>query len=175
MLPTVTCWRYVLPNVSHEGWAIVHLDAAGFFGVVSDFGNYAHQWIRWGDQDFREFFLELKDPDYLCSKLGRPTHFNRVTTATVFRRDILEGRFRDEYDRVTARQLWNAVAEFLDDDHSADWLLEQTSAIGPDAWELLCYDYDPELRRFAQRVWPRIQVAIREGLARETISAGRVI
>lgn len=169
----VTCWRYAIPNVHHQGWAIVHIDSSGFLGVVSDFGNYAHQWVSWGDKDFREFLLELgrTDKDYLHSKLGRRTCFDRAATAQAFREDILEGRRQNGYDQKTARQLWDAVAEFLDDDHSADWLLENTSAI-VDGWEMLRYDYESLLRGFVQHVWPRIQAAIREDLTREAIPSG---
>ncbi len=160
----VTCWRYALPNVHYQGWAIVHIDSSGFLGIASDFGNYAHQWVSWGDQDFRQFLADLRDGGYLCSKLGRETNFDRVATAKAFREDILEGRRQNGYDQKTARQLWDAVAEFLDDDHSADWLLENTSAM-VDGWEMLRYDYESLLRGFVQHVWPRIQAAIREDLA----------
>lgn len=61
---------------------------------------------------------------------------------------------------------WDAVAEFLDDNHSVDWLLENTNAL-VDGWEMLRYDYESLLRGFVQNVWPRIQAAIREDLARE--------
>ena len=42
----VICWRYVIPNVQYDGWAIVHVDSSGFLGIVSDFGNYAYRWVN---------------------------------------------------------------------------------------------------------------------------------
>lgn len=56
--------RYDVP-----GWAVVHVDSKGFFGVVSDYGNYAYHWINWGQKSFVDFLEQLK-PDYLCKKLS---------------------------------------------------------------------------------------------------------
>lgn len=52
----------------------------------------------------------------------------------------MEGRFREGYTKDTAGELCGVVTAFLDDHHSADWLLESTAVI-VDGGEMLRYDY----------------------------------
>jgi hypothetical protein len=47
----VRLWRSVLPPVRDGGWAVIHLDAAGFFAAVSDYGDYCSTRIICGKQE----------------------------------------------------------------------------------------------------------------------------
>lgn len=111
------------------------------------------------------------DTDYLCSKLGSRTYFSHRETAQAFREHILDYRRNGYYDKDTAQELWRTVNAFVADDCGAEWLVDNTSGKLPDGWEMLRYDYDPQLRGFAQHVWPRIVATIRAELDAEKASA----
>lgn len=163
----VVCWRYALPPIRHEGWAIVHVDSHGFFGVVSDFGNYAFHWSAFGD-DFRQFLTEIS-ADYLCGKLGgAPNHLDVRATTQRFREDILHDRRDGRLDRQRARELWTTTEEFRHELISFEELVEAFSAESPDCWEWGYYDFAPALRGFAQHIWPRLMTAIRTDLDADT-------
>lgn len=165
----VICWRYVIPNVQYDGWAIVHVDSSGFLGIVSDFGNYAYRWVNWGDQDFRAFLLKLgqTDKDYLHSKLGRATCFDHKTTAKTLRQWIVEGRRNESYNQSSARECWDIVKQFEAYQYSAEWLYNHLNEEIENVTDAFSYTYENELKNFVQRVWPRIQAAISVDVAGE--------
>lgn len=163
---SVTCWRYALPPIRHEGWAIVHIDSHGFFAVVSEFGNYAFNWSAFGE-DFRQFLLGI-DTDYLCGKLGgAPHHLDLQATTQRFREDILQNRREGRLERERARALWTTTEEFRHDLITFEELVDAFSVESPDCWEWGCYNFAPALRGFAQDIWPRLMTAIRADLDAE--------
>lgn len=167
----VTCWRYALPSVQHQGWAVVHVDSRGFFGVVSDFGNYAFNWTAFGD-DFRQFLLGIgDDTGYLCSKLGPQRTLDVKATTQVFREYILSDRRAGRMEKERARELWLRTDEFRHELIELGDLIDTASETFPGCWEWGSYDYDGRLRGFAQHVWPRILTAIRDELDAEKQTA----
>lgn len=137
-----------------------------YIGIVSDFGNYAHRWVSWGDKDFRAFLLELgrTDKDYLHSKLGRATCFDHGTTAKTLRQWIVEGRRNESYNKSSARECWDVVKEFETYQYRAEWLYNHLNEEIEDVTEAFNYTYENELKNFVAQVWPRIQDAIRADL-----------
>lgn len=167
----VTCWRYSLPPVRHEGWAIVHMDSHGFFGAASDFGNYAFNWTAFGD-DFRKFLLGIgTDTGYLCSKLGPRRTLDVKATTQLFRENILSGRREGRMEKDRARELWLRTDEFRHELIELGELIDTASDIFPGCWEWGSYDYDEDLRGFAQRIWPRLLAAVQADLAVEAAAA----
>ncbi|MGH9427339.1 MAG: hypothetical protein ACRD2L_13680, partial [Terriglobia bacterium] len=68
-------WRYYIPSIDGEGWAVVFMDSAGSFSTVGDFGNFGHVWNAIGPcRDVREFICDIqKDWHYISRKLGTTT------------------------------------------------------------------------------------------------------
>jgi hypothetical protein len=108
MSDDVKVWRYVLPNVRHEGWAIVLMDSTGYFSAVSDFGNYAFQWRAHGCADFRQFLLRAdKDADYFINKLKHEDVFDEEDTRKSLKQLIAQERRRGRIDAAQAREEWD--------------------------------------------------------------------
>ena len=84
-----TLWQYRIPSENGEGWAIAVLGSDGFFGVVSDYGNYAYLWSSTGMRDFRDFFCGI-DGDYVRGKLDPSTHFDSEKTQANVRKHLEE-------------------------------------------------------------------------------------
>jgi len=165
-LPIQT-WRYSIPSVQHEGWAIAHLDSGGFFAVISDFGSYAYHWRDWGTGDFREFLIAT-DAEYLCGKFGTRSTFDPAGTTQLVREQILEYRRDGTLDWPTARRLW-AHAANVPYDPDLDELRAYLDHLDPLPIDdpPLVYDFSPQLRRFMERVWPRLVSAMQVDLERE--------
>ena len=165
----VTCWRYSVPNVDYDGWAVAHLDNRGFLAVIGDYGEFGHLWHNFGDEDFRVFLSRL-GPDYLMGKLGERTELNRKKTVHELRREICQDRRSGLLDREQAREDWDAVAAFeveSDATYSAEDFLDELHM--EDAGELFVMDYPPRLKGFMERTWPRLVAAMQEDLAREAL------
>jgi hypothetical protein len=66
IMSDVKLYRYYLAstNARRFEWAECVLASTGFFGCVSDYGNYSFAWRGFGGGDFREFFAAI-EPDYL--------------------------------------------------------------------------------------------------------------
>lgn len=162
---SLTTWRYAIPNVKSEGWAVVHMDSRGFFGVCSDFGNYAYHWYDFGTQDFREFLIECND-GYLASKLsmGWPAEFMEDASQQNVKRAILRARRSQELTSAEARAEWQLADSISCPVSFGSWL--EFTKVG-DAWELAAYENCPRLRWFCLRVMPRVREAIRADLEKE--------
>lgn len=69
MSEPIKTWRFDLPNVNMEGWAIVFIDNAGCFTAVSDWGDVAYRWPN--DGHCGPSFIRQCDDGYLIRKLGQ--------------------------------------------------------------------------------------------------------
>lgn len=170
----VTCWRYSVPNVDYDGWAVAHLDERGFFSVIGDYGEFGHLWHNFGDEDFRVFLSRL-GRDYLMGKLGERSELNRQKTVHELRREICQDRRHGLLDREQAREDWEAVAAFeieSDATYAAEALLDELNM--EDAGELFVMDYPPRLKGFMERTWPRLVAEMQKDLAREAEEAKRM-
>lgn len=60
-------WRFSLPNVDGQGWAIVFMDSAGCFAALSDYGDVLYRW--WSAKSLPHAFLSFGD-SYLLDKFS---------------------------------------------------------------------------------------------------------
>jgi hypothetical protein len=164
----VQTWRYHLPNVKGEGWAIAFLDAIGCFTVLSDYGNYGHRWPQagWGPGDFRVFFLQTDD-DYVMRKLARRDTYYGDRTLRAVKERILECRRTEFRSREWARQEWDLLDRYDRLYSREDFAMWYTHTRIEDPSELAVYDVDSDVRGFIAHVLPRLREAIRSQLAEQ--------
>jgi len=164
-----TLYRYALPNVNYEGWAVFLLDSNGLLTVASDYGDYVYHWPKqgWGKGDFRRFLLRCDD-GYLIGKLGKGRSvFSPENTERLIKEDILQYRRCGQYTKEFARREWDLVndTDWSWEGGRYDWY-QQTEL--PDASEFMCHSPEPQLLGFMKRVWPRFRKVLEEALAAET-------
>src|SRR5688572_22693299 len=149
---------------TYSGWAIIHIDSAGFLGVVSDYGNYAYHWSSFGD-DFKKFLSGL-DWEYLYRKLS---HEQRVYDGKATLRSIekeLGERLRDnclsDEQYESERELVARLREEIDLGPCgfSEWARETDMS---DVHELAEYRPEVQCQMFCQKVWPRFVAALKEG------------
>lgn len=144
-------WRYVLPNIRHEGWAISLMDSTGYFSVVSDFGNYVFKWNAF-EGDFRAFLIQVED-DYLLSKISQRTLFDDEETVRSIKTEIIGLRRTGSLSAEQARTEWD-LASSIEDEVSFGVWHGQTHL--SDAAEHHVKVYPGDARGFVKRVWPRL-------------------
>jgi hypothetical protein len=165
----VKLWLYRLPSVSREGWGVIVINSLGFFGAVSDYGNYAYGWPNHGECDFRVFVAALaRDPDYVQRKLSLEHGWPVDVPASVkaVREAVLEarrGRSR-QLTKAGARDLWDEL-DSVYDEH------ELTSVIDcaplDDKGELFQHSPPASLVAFTTLLLPRLSVLLRAELEAE--------
>jgi len=153
----VTTWRYKLPPIKGEGWAIVVMDSTGLFATVSDYGNYAFLWTHHGHDDFRKFVMGL-DADYVRCKLDSSTQLNVDKTIKAIRTYILTARREGSFEKDEARDEWERL-EYVGDEAELMTFVQDTGI--NDAWELYVYEPTPAIAGFVSKILPRLQEAIR--------------
>ena len=147
-----------------SGWAIIHIDSAGFLGVVSDYGNYAYHWSSFGD-DFKRFLSGL-DWEYLYRKL---THEQNVYDGEATLRSIenelgerLRSNDMSDEQHHAERELLDRLKDEIN--HSpcgfAEWMRDTEMS---DVHELAEYTTETQCRTFCEKVWPRFIAALKEG------------
>ena len=164
-----TLYRYALPNVNWEGWAVVLLTSNGMLAVASDFGNYVHHWPP-EPGDFRAFLLQCDD-GYLTRKLsGGHRVVDGQRTAQGIREQILHYRREGFYTREFARKEWDLCnsADFGSEWDLHDWYRETDLE---DAYDLVSHDAPPQLVGFMEHVWPRFRAALQAELGEAAVAA----
>lgn len=158
--------RYVVPNDRPgEGWGIFIIDDAGFFAVVSDWGNYAFRWTAPGCDDFRDFLCDL-DASYLCSKLAPKSVFDGERTEQLVVERILRLRRDRDITRTVAREEYDVVRR-SGLDREADFVLWLQDTGLEDAWELSRCGPEPQAVQFCKRLYPRFVELLRAELSAE--------
>lgn len=179
----VRLWRYVLPSIRWEGWAIIILGSDGYFSAVSDFGNYAYRWTAHGCRDFREFILGI-GVDYLVSKISPGTEYSGECTHQRIVEEIIRRRregsaygnarrprglfgkseAREEYELLRDSDVQGgSILEF------AEWMKETRLNDQGEAYELAVYRSDPQAVAFCEKVIPRLQELIRREIRSQEI------
>lgn len=160
-------WRYKLPNIRYEGWAVIYLDSSGFFGTVSDWGNFAYWWRSPGE-DFRKFFLDM-DVAYFADKLasGRAQQFNAVKTREAIKRKIIELRREKDIEKHVARREWNLIEGIQDEFGYFHWKQETRAFEDWPDDNFVHFSIASDACRYAENVLPRLQEAIQQELGQE--------
>ncbi len=180
-ISSVKLWRYVLPSVRGEGWAIIVIGSDGFFAAVSDYDNYAYWWGAMGCADAREFFLDndyARYPDYLLSKLSQREWWDGAATVKKAR-ELIEAvtrvaRVPDDHagpgwTRRRANEEYALLREHdnLDSRESFALWVNRTGLAYEDACGCATVAYPPMAMGFAKHIMPRLVAAIRAELAAE--------
>ena len=161
-------WRYEVKNDKHcQGWAILHLDEGGFFGVCSDFGDYAFLWSGHGTRDFREFVCTLThDPDYTANKLcmGRSDREEYDAEATI--KSIQEHiAGEDGWSATHAKEETDLMEALRNNDITFDDWCRDTRIQEP--WELHYTTVNRQALAFVKQVLPRLVEVIKKELESE--------
>ena len=155
-------WRYEVKNTEKcEGWAILLIDETGFFGVCSDYGDYAYLWAGHGRKDFREFVIGLvKNPEYAANKLSHGVReYDAEATQKNVRARILELRRDGRLEKDRARDEWDMSADMYSFDA---WLTGTSLAEGH---EYYCTVVNRQAMAFCKNVLPRLAAVISADLA----------
>jgi len=162
----VQTWRYSLPSIRGEGWAIAFLDSIGCFSVLSDWGNYGYRWPQagWGPGDFRAFFSRCND-DYIVRKIARRDVYYGGQTLRAVKDRILEWRRHGNLTRALARGEWELLERFERLHSREDFAMWYMHTRIEEAHALAVYDFSGDVMGFAAHVLPRLREAIRLQLA----------
>lgn len=161
----LTFWRYYLPNnENREGWADIVMRSDGWFGVVSDYGNYAYRWTHFGPGDFRDFVVGLEN-DYVCGKLGNQV-FDSDKAIRGYKDRIWRRRLNKLIkDKEDVRLAWDELETITCELDLHEWMERDGYRIlGDDYMDVFTQDYPSDLRAFVQKVMPRLKEAIRKEL-----------
>lgn len=162
----VKLYRYVLPSVKGEGWAVVVMGSDGYFSTVSDYGNYAYWWSHHGTDDFRKFMLTA-DADYVRRKLNPEMVLDSRETEKALKQIVLRARRRREIDAYDARE-WFDRCYLHNEVDLADWFNNYPGKLPDEYWEAHHTMAAPQVVAFTEKVLPRLKQAIREEMAKET-------
>lgn len=170
-MPSVKTWRYHLPSINGEGWAIAFLDSIGCFTCLSDFDDWSYRWPEagWGPRDFRQFFIRCND-NYVLGKIARDdTYYGSQTLRNVKER-ILEGRRHGGWGRDMARKEWELLREYDDLDSRESFAMWYQQTEIQDCSELAHWGVPPRAKAFMEHVMPRLREVIRAELAAEGLA-----
>ena len=163
----VQTWRYSLPNIQGEGWAIIFIDSIGCFTALSDWGDVGYRWPQqgWGPGDFRAFLLQCDD-SYLMGKLGQNRkEYDPESTLANVKDTIIQYRRDGTFDKDTAREEWDRLDTYdmLDRDHDFSQWYGHTKI--EEAGECHCMRYVREVTGFIEHVMPRLRALLTAELA----------
>lgn len=164
-------WRYHLPSIKGEGWAIVYMDSIGVFTCVSDWGDYGYRWPQagWGPGDFRKFFLQCYD-EYILRKIARPDVYDGEATLRAVKERILEARRHGSWSRDRARREWDRLEVYGHLDSREDFAMWYEDTDIDEAYGLSVYSFSGEVRGFIEHVLPRLREAIKKQLEAEGLA-----
>ena len=161
-------WRYNLPNVNRQGWAIVVMCEDGYFSAVSDYGDYAYKWQK-ENGDFREFIMQIADRNesgYFLNKIAKKEYDGEETCKAV-QRYILESRRDGNLTKEDARTEWENLrdCDWVENEPSFTRFYDRTKI--DDVWELIRRSYPLDAVAFTQNTLPRLAEVIRQELENE--------
>lgn len=168
---TITTWRYSVPSVNGEGWAVLFLDSVGCFAAISDWGNFAHHWpvAGWRESgDFRTFIAVGASDDYILRKLAPRLEYDAEETLKTVKDAIRRKRRTQWLSRKRAREAWDQLDEFDNLVHpELFWQWYQAQTALEDAQEHRCTRRPLDAVQFIEKAWPRLKEQIRAELAKE--------
>lgn len=163
-------WRYYLPSIKGEGYAVIFLDSAGVFSAVSDWGNYGYIWGNHGCKSIKHFLVKChKDWDYLAGKFNP----NKIA----------------DYDKSIERIKEHIKTYLEDGTYSEDFAVREMDLINQtdpetyafhewygateisDAAEMIVYVINPQVEMFCKKVIPRLVEILKKELEAEEQTA----
>lgn len=160
---------YVIRGPGTFDWAVATLhDETGLVAIVSDHGDWAHAWNpRHISEPSLHHFVARADASYAADKMLHRADDSEVdikgTRRAVFER-IIRDRREMSISKEVARERWDEIIDWDEDDYHEhilpgdEWL--------SDAYEYIAYRPTATAKAFMEIVWPSVQRAVREELAR---------
>lgn len=161
-------WRYFLPSVNGEGYAIIFIDSTGVFSAVSDFGNYGYIWGNTGDRSIREFLLESeKDWHYFAKKLDPKDIVDWDGTVKRIKEHIADQKREGRYDEdFVASELQLLEDSNISDEFSFHAWYNETKI--HDAHELQRRRLSYQVEMFVKKTMKRLCEILKKELADES-------
>lgn len=160
---------YVIRGPGKFDWTVATLhDETGLVAIVSDHGNWAHAWNpRHIGEPTLHHFVVRADADYAAGKMLHAKDREELDVEGT-RRQIFERIIRDRREtrigKEVARERWDEIVDWDEQDYHEhilpgdEWLSE--------AYEYIAYRPTATAKAFMEIVWPGVQRAVREELAR---------
>jgi hypothetical protein len=157
-------WRFARGGY---GWFVVFIDEIGCVSIQSDYGDYAYRWSSFGD-DIRTFLMQCNE-SYLIDKftLGEPRISKGEKSIQRIKESILDERRQGDLSKEKARDLYDAVPEYLDDGFRltdiadgdlVDWI------VSGDYEMLVCEKEYGQVKAFFEGCWPDILKQMKESM-----------
>lgn len=158
--------KYKLPPKKGEGWAVIVIDMNGFFSTVSDWGNFAFNWLNTGEDDFRKFLLDL-EPDYLADKLGKVEKtFNGEASAKAVR-EAVNGLVESEATGFDVEWEKDRLSDLGDSPSEPDFWMWLNSTEVERAYDLAVWDQTNTADGFVKHILPRFKELLKAELEME--------
>lgn len=164
---------YVLRGPGKYDWTIATLhDETGFVGIASDHGNWSFVWNpnHIGGDTLHEFVADI-DAWYAASKLLHRSDrecFDIDGSRRAFFEVIARDRLERRISREEARSRWTEVQEWTEDDYQEHRFPGHESGWCSHPYEWIVHGPTSTARAFVEIVWPGVQQAVREEVARRT-------
>lgn len=167
----IKLWRYYLPSIKGDGWAEIVIASSGFFGAVSDYGDYAFAWRHTGCDDVRKFFLKAPaEWSYFAGKLGHPSEsrqYDGAATLKGIKERILSSRRDLGLTKEEARTEWDLLEAHEELEHESNFSAwYQETSLG-DAAEHRDTRVSPQLEHFCKVTMGRLVERIKAELSAE--------
>ena len=160
-------WRYALPSVNLEGWAIIFIDAHGAFSARSDWGDVGYVWGPSGlpEGGFKRFLLTCGD-DYLISKFGRGRRvYDPERSLRAVKEYIISNRREWGASQEECREEWELLKQHddLETEHNFSMWWSETKL--EEAGDLYRDKVEDRVTNFVKHVMPRLREVLRAELA----------
>jgi len=140
-------------------WMNIYLDIEnGILMCVSDVGNFAYRWPEKGKMFLK--ILSTVTEDYLLGKCSEMTELDTERTKARFTDWILDWGDDDVMDLTYSKDEYLEELQSCETAQDFEGFAEEYGI--DDWWEMLRYDYDPLVRRFAKMFRKYAQPEIRE-------------
>lgn len=146
----------------HKAWGYFTLFKRGV-SAFTDYGCFGFTFNP-GDGTSKEFLSNLTDTDYILRKVCNRDWLDRDKTERSFRRELLKLRREQNLTKERVRELYDDMQN-QDAEELARWGMGERDLAYEDCYEWVVYDFPPEARAFAERLFPVFREELRKELA----------